>query len=69
MQPTTHNLTSSTTENTGQVVYWRGYSLDTPDDQARRLFTARYGCAPDEVKRARGLVLAGPIPAVQEVTS
>lgn len=44
-------------------VVWRGYTPDTTDDEARRLFTARYGRPPAKVKRSPGLLLAGPLPA------
>jgi hypothetical protein len=43
------------------VVAWQGFSGDTSDDEARRLFTARYGRPPAKVKRDRGLLLAGPL--------
>ena len=39
---------------------WQGFTPDTPDDEARRLFAARYGRPPARVWRDRGLLLAGP---------
>ena len=43
------------------VVAWQGFSGDTTDDEARRLFVARYGRPPARVRRDRGLLLAGPL--------
>lgn len=40
---------------------WRAYTPDTPDDEGRRLFAARYGRPPARVWRDRGLLLAGPL--------
>ena len=40
---------------------WQGYTTDTGDDEARRLFVARHGRPPARVWRDRGLVLAGPL--------
>ena len=40
---------------------WRGYTPDTPDDEARRLFAARCGRPPARVWRRPGLLLAGPV--------
>lgn len=43
-------------------VVWRGYTLDTTDDEARSLFAARYGRPPARTKRSPGILLAGPLP-------
>lgn len=43
------------------VVTWHGYTPDTPDDEARSLFAARYGRPPARVWRRPGLLLAGPL--------
>lgn len=43
------------------IVAWQGFSGDTTDDEARRLFVARYGRPPAKVRRDRGLLLAGPL--------
>lgn len=43
------------------IVAWQGFSGDTTDGEARRLFAARYGRPPARVKRDRGLLLAGPL--------
>lgn len=40
---------------------WQGYTPDTPDDEGRRLFAARYGRPPARVWRRPGLLLAGPV--------
>ncbi len=40
---------------------WQGYTPDTPDDEGRRLFAARYGRPPARVWRDRGLLLARPL--------
>lgn len=40
---------------------WQAYTPDTPDDEGRRLFAARYGRPPARVRRDRGLLLAGPL--------
>ena len=43
------------------ILAWQGFSGDTTDDEARRLFVARYGRPPARVRRDRGLLLAGPL--------
>lgn len=43
------------------IVAWRGFTPDTTDDEARRLFAARYGRPPARVWRRPGLLLAGPL--------
>lgn len=40
---------------------WQGFTPDTPDDEGRRLFAARYGRPPARVWRRPGLLLAGPV--------
>lgn len=42
--------------------YWLGFEQTTADADARAEFLARYGVPPRELTRARGLLLAGPIP-------
>lgn len=42
--------------------YWRGYTPDTTDAEARAAFVARFGREPARIVRERGIVLAGPIP-------
>ena len=54
-------VASPTTSAKGD--FWRGYSPDTTDDEARRLFVARFGELPATVVRVKGLVLAGPLPS------
>lgn len=44
-----------------KTAFWRGYTTDTTDEEARRLFQARFNRPPTTVVRAVGLVLAGPI--------
>lgn len=46
----------------GAGAYWLGFDLTTADADARAEFIARYGVPPRELTRARGLLLAGPIP-------
>ena len=43
--------------------YWRGFTRDTDEAEASRLFTARYGAPPEFIIEAKGILLAGPIPA------
>ena len=48
-----------------RAVSWRGYTPDTTDDEARRLFLARFGELPATVLRSKNLVLAGPVPTAR----
>ena len=43
------------------LLLWQGYTPDTPDEEARNLFTARHGHQPQRIKRNAGAVLAGPM--------
>jgi hypothetical protein len=47
----------------GERKYYRAYPLDTSEEEARERFKGRYGWSPDEVRKALGAVLAGPVPA------
>lgn len=47
--------------NEDALQYWRGFSPDTTDEEARAAFVARFGREPARIVRARNLVLAGPI--------
>lgn len=46
---------------------WLAFTEDTTDLIARLLFEKRFGCAPAEVQRSPGLVLAGPCPEAPQV--
>lgn len=43
--------------------WYKGFSPDTTDEEARAAFTRQFGHAPEEIIRTKGAVLAGPIPA------
>ncbi len=43
--------------------HWRGYTRDTDEAEAARLFTDRYGAPPEFIVESKGILLAGPIPA------
>ncbi len=46
--------------------YWRAWTPDTPEADARRCFKARFGVEPATVATGLGgIVLAGPIPSVR----
>ena len=40
---------------------WQGYSLATGTGEARRLFAAKFGYEPREVKSGGACILAGPV--------
>lgn len=41
--------------------YWRGFTPDTSDEEARAAFVARFGLEPSRIVRGRNVVLVGPI--------
>jgi hypothetical protein len=47
-------------QTVGDLV-WRGFSPDTPEEEARRVFRIRYGREPEYVGFSKGNVLAGPV--------
>ncbi|HPI31667.1 MAG TPA: hypothetical protein PLR32_00015 [candidate division Zixibacteria bacterium] len=44
-------------------VFFRGFSVDTSDDDARAAFVARFGVQPERIIRGPAVVLVGPVPA------
>lgn len=44
-------------------VFFRGFTPDTSDDDARAAFVARFGVQPERIIRGRSVVLVGPVPA------
>ncbi len=49
-------------------VFFRGFSPDTSDDDARAAFVARFGVQPERIMRAAGgVVLVGPVPTAAGV--
>ena len=49
------------TQPAKSAIRWMGFTPDTPDEEARQLFTARHGYQPQRIKRNAGAVLAGPM--------
>lgn len=43
--------------------YWRGFTRDTDEGEAARIFEQRYGQPPAFLIESKGILLAGPIPA------
>ena len=41
---------------------WLAFTSNTPEDEARKVFRARYGREPETVGVSLGNVLAGPVP-------
>lgn len=44
-------------------VFFRGFSVDTSDADARAAFVARFGVQPERIIRGPAVVLVGPVPA------
>ena len=45
--------------------FWRAFSGDTTEAEARAIFQVRYGSEPETVGLSFGNVLAGPVPGAQ----
>lgn len=62
----THTLFDTTQADSDRPTYYRGFTPDTSDDEARAAFVARFGVAPARILRQRTVVLVGPVPTTAE---
>lgn len=58
----THTLFDAAHDDDERPVYYRGFTPDVSDDEARAAFVARFGVAPARIIHGANVVLVGPVP-------